>query len=363
MNAAAENTNIWNNILQSVEKRLNRQIFDSWFRPIQFEGFDENQQVLRLRASQVNKDWVSTYYSDLITQTLRELNISNYKLDWEIEETKLPEENFLDEDEDEEFLFEKQRVPNSSNGFNFMESSRPEVLGNKNSTNFVDIEPIENSLNPKYTFQTFVVGSSNQFAHAASLAVSEAPGKTYNPMYIYGGVGLGKTHLMHATGHAIKERNRHLRVAYISAEKFMNELINAIRYDKTQTFRDKYRSIDVLLMDDVQFMAGKERTQEEFFHTFNALHNDQKQIVITSDCPPREIPTLEERLHSRFEWGLIADIEPPDLETKVAILKRKADLDGVLLPDDIAFFIAGKVSFAFQNRNLRFQIRRLDVGN
>ena len=162
-------------------------------------------------------------------------------------------------------------------------------------------------------------------------------------MYIYGGVGLGKTHLMHAAGHAIKERNRHLRVAYISAEKFMNELINAIRYDKTQTFREKYRSIDVLLMDDVQFMAGKERTQEEFFHTFNALHNDQKQIVITSDCPPREIPTLEERLHSRFEWGLIADIEPPDLETKVAILKRKADLDGVHLPDEIAFFIAGKV--------------------
>jgi chromosomal replication initiator protein len=162
-------------------------------------------------------------------------------------------------------------------------------------------------------------------------------------MYIYGGVGLGKTHLMHAAGHAIKERNRHLRVAYMSAEKFMNELIYAIRYDKTQTFRDKYRSIDVLLMDDVQFMAGKERTQEEFFHTFNALHNDQKQIVITSDCPPREIPTLEERLHSRFEWGLIADIEPPDLETKVAILKRKADMDGVNLPDEIAFFIASKV--------------------
>jgi chromosomal replication initiator protein len=148
---------------------------------------------------------------------------------------------------------------------------------------------------------------------------------------------------MHAIGHNIKERNRHLRVAYITSEKFMNELINAIRYDKTPAFRDKYRSIDVLLMDDVQFMAGKERTQEEFFHTFNALHNDQKQIVISSDCPPREIPTLEERLHSRFEWGLIADIEPPDLETKVAILKRKADLDGIFLPDDIAIFIASKI--------------------
>lgn len=343
MDISAESSNVWNSILQSVEKRLNRQIFDAWFRPIQFEGFDEGEKVLHLRASQVNKDWVNTYYSEVIKQTLNELNIANYRLDWEVEETKLPEENFLNEDEETEFFFEKQKPAGNTLGFNFIDNPRPEVIVKNNSTNFVDIEPIENSLNPKYTFQTFVVGSCNQFAHAASLAVAEAPGKTYNPMYIYGGVGLGKTHLMHAAGHAIKERNRHLRVAYISAEKFMNELINAIRYDKTQTFRDKYRSIDVLLMDDVQFMAGKERTQEEFFHTFNALHNDQKQIVITSDCPPREIPTLEERLHSRFEWGLIADIEPPDLETKVAILKRKADLDGVNLPDEVAFFIAGKV--------------------
>lgn len=339
---AAASSNVWNNILQSVEKRLNRQIFDSWFRPIQFEGFDENEKVLRLRATQVNKDWVHTYYSDLISQTLNELNIANYRLDWEIEETKVPED-FLELDEEDEFFFENQKQNNGTIGFNFLEKSIPPNPVKNTTTNFVDIEPIENSLNPKYKFGSFVVGACNQFAHAASLAVAEAPGKTYNPMFIYGGVGLGKTHLMHAMGHAIKEQNRHLRVAYISAEKFMNELINAIRYDKTQTFRDKYRSIDVLLMDDVQFMAGKERTQEEFFHTFNALHNDQKQIVITSDCPPREIPTLEERLHSRFEWGLIADIEPPDLETKVAILKRKADLDGVTLPDEVAFFIAGKV--------------------
>jgi chromosomal replication initiator protein len=343
MNTSAETANVWSSVLQSVEKRLNRQIFDSWFRPIQFNGFDESEKVLHLRASQVNKDWVSTYYSDLIAQTLNELNLANYRLDWEIEETKLPEQSFTEDEDDADFFFEKQTAQAKPNGFNFLEKPKQEVSVRSNTTNFVDIEPIENSLNPKYTFSTFVVGSCNQFAHAASLAVAEAPGKTYNPMYIYGGVGLGKTHLMHAAGHAIKERNRHLRVAYISAEKFMNELINAIRYDKTQTFREKYRSIDVLLMDDVQFMAGKERTQEEFFHTFNALHNDQKQIVITSDCPPREIPTLEERLHSRFEWGLITDIEPPDLETKVAILKRKADLDGVTLPDEVAFFIAGKV--------------------
>src|SRR5436853_2759755 len=231
---------------------------------------------------------------------------------------------------------------NSSSLFSLLEAAQSDGL-TPGATTFVDIEPLENSLNPKCSFQTFVVGSCNQFAHAASQAIAEAPGKTYNPLYIYGGVGLGKTHLMHAAGHEIKARNRHLRLSYISAEKFMNELINAIRYDKPQTFREKYRSIDVLLMDDIQFMAGKERTQEEFFHTFNALYDGQKQIVITSDCPPREIPTLQERLHSRFEWGLIADIEPPDLETKVAILKRKADMDGIFLPDDIAIFIASKV--------------------
>jgi chromosomal replication initiator protein len=207
----------------------------------------------------------------------------------------------------------------------------------------MDIEPLELPLNAKYSFETFVVGSCNQFAHAASQAVAEQPAKTYNPLYIYGGVGLGKTHLMHAIGHSIKSRNRHLRLTYISSEKFMNELINAIRYDKTLNFREKYRSIDILLMDDIQFLAGKERTQEEFFHTFNALYDAQKQIVISSDCPPREIPTLEERLHSRFEWGLIADIQPPDLETKVAILKRKAEIEKIDLPDNVALFIASKI--------------------
>jgi chromosomal replication initiator protein len=211
------------------------------------------------------------------------------------------------------------------------------------STRFVDIEPIETPLNSKYSFDTFVVGTCNQFAHAAAQAVAESPAKTYNPLFLYGGVGLGKTHLMHAIGHMIRSRSRHQRLVYISSEKFMNELINAIRYDKTLTFREKYRSIDVLLIDDIQFMAGKERTQEEFFHTFNALYESQKQIIISSDCPPREIPTLEERLHSRFEWGLIADIQPPDLETKVAILRRKAELENIGLDDNVALFIASKI--------------------
>lgn len=335
MESSVANGNVWTDVLHSVEQRLNRQIFEAWFQPIKFNGCDEDKKLLHVRASQINRDWIKSNYSDLLSETLADLDLENYRLKWEIEEQEKGQESRDAEN------FNVNVAGEDAEGAEIHQSYDPGYQ--KNKTRFVDLEPIENSLNRKYTFETFVVGSCNQFAHAAAEAVVEAPGKAYNPMFIYGGVGLGKTHLMHATGHAIRLRNRHLRVAYISAEKFMNELINAIRYDKTQTFRDKYRSIDVLLMDDVQFMAGKERTQEEFFHTFNALHNDQKQIIITSDCPPREIPTIEERLHSRFEWGLIVDMEPPDLETKVAILKRKADLDGVELPDDIAFFIASKV--------------------
>jgi chromosomal replication initiator protein len=338
---------VWNNILHAVEKRLNRQSFETWIRPIHFEGYDETEHKLHLRApNQVVKDWVSTNYSDVFNASLEELNLSSYEVDWTVQESETSKPFGGEEVKD---TFGLNNNPHgeaqknrSSNLFSLLEAAETDGL-TPGATTFVDIEPLENSLNPKCSFESFVVGSCNQFAHAAALAVAEAPGKTYNPLYVYGGVGLGKTHLMHAIGHKIKTNNRYLRLSYISAEKFMNELINAIRYDKTQTFREKYRSIDVLLIDDIQFMAGKERTQEEFFHTFNALYDAQKQIVITSDCPPREIPTLEERLHSRFEWGLIADIEPPDLETKVAILKRKADLDGVSLPDDVAFFIASKV--------------------
>ena len=330
MNAILQKTNVWDSVLVRIEKRLNRQIFDSWFLPIRFDSLDEENKTITLSAGKVAKDWVCLYYSGLIEQVMAELNFDDYSVCWHVEETSDAE--IILETESEFFAGASEPRPSTT-----AQGIKP------TSTHFVDIEPVENSLNQKYTFEKFVVGLSNQFAHAAAKGAAEMPGKTYNPLFLYGGVGLGKTHLMHAIGHSIKERNRHLRVAYITSEKFMNELINAIRYDKTPAFRDKYRSIDVLLMDDVQFMAGKERTQEEFFHTFNTLHNDQKQIVISSDCPPREIPTLEERLHSRFEWGLIADIEPPDLETKVAILKRKAELDGIFLSDEIAIFIASKI--------------------
>jgi chromosomal replication initiator protein len=347
MSTALENR-VWSDIQQAVRKRLNAQSFDTWIRPLQFEGCDESEHVLHLRApNQVFRDWVSSNFSDVIDASLRELNLASYHVDWAVEEEATFQDGGAEASEREDGLEietagSEEEQKQGSSLFSLLEAAESDGLA-PSATKFHDIEPLELSLNQKCQFKTFVVGSCNQFAHAAALAVAEAPGKTYNPLYIYGGVGLGKTHLMHAIGHAIKEQNKYLRLSYISAEKFMNELINAIRYDKTQTFREKYRSIDVLLMDDIQFMAGKERTQEEFFHTFNALYDKQKQIVISSDCPPREIPTLEERLHSRFEWGLIADMEPPDLETKVAILKRKADLDGVMLPDDVAFFIAGKV--------------------
>jgi chromosomal replication initiator protein len=330
---ALEKYPAWENLLAQLQEQLGPQIFDSWFRAIKCDGVSDELKEIYVRAGRVTRDWVTNYYTELLNETLDEAGLSDYKLVWSVDQAENVDDDPFNVDGEVDFFFET------------VKSSQPvpAAITRSISTNFVDIESVESSLNPKYTFEKFVVGTCNQFAHAAAKGAAESPGKTYNPLFLYGGVGLGKTHLMHAIGHSIKQHNRHLRVAYITSEKFMNELINAIRYDKTPAFRDKYRSIDVLLMDDVQFMAGKERTQEEFFHTFNTLHNDQKQIVISSDCPPREIPTLEERLHSRFEWGLIADIEPPDLETKVAILKRKADLDGIFLPDDIAIFIASKV--------------------
>lgn len=327
---------VWPGILRSIKSKLSQESFDTWFRPLAFEGLDSSQRLIQLRApNSVIKNWVNTNYSSLVDESLSEVRLDGYLIRWstddKLDPASISPARHMVDDRDNGSSIERtvERTETSV-------ATAAVATGQKKA-----LQPP--TLNPKYTYESFVVGSCNQFAHAASSAVADAPGKTYNPLYIYGGVGLGKTHLMHACGHAIKQRNNHLQLCYISSEKFMNELINAIRYDRTQGFRERYRSVDVLLIDDVQFMAGKERTQEEFFHTFNSLYDQQKQIVISSDCPPREIPTLEERLHSRFEWGLIADIEPPDLETKVAILKRKAEAMGVTLPDDVALTIASRV--------------------
>jgi chromosomal replication initiator protein len=325
--------NLWDTVMIAVEKRVNHESFTTWFKPITFIGCD--QQIIRLRVPDgVFEDWILNNYREVLEESLEEANYSGRTITFEVSAHPDFQENNANPISN--FSGLKESAVKSRSHPVYTESAGKE-------TNFSDHEPADLPLNLKYTFDTFVVGSCNQFAHAASLAVADTPSKTYNPLYIYGGVGLGKTHLMCAIGHRVKEQNRHLRLCYISAEKFMNELINAIRYDQTMTFRDKYRSIDVLLIDDIQFMAGKERTQEEFFHTFNALYEGQKQIVISSDCPPREIPTLEERLHSRFEWGLIADIQPPDLETKVAILRKKAETESLNLPDNVALFIANKI--------------------
>jgi chromosomal replication initiator protein len=311
--------------LAALRRRLSKQAFETWFQPLTVSS-NQRDGVVRIAApNTVVRDWIMSTYASALDESLLELKLDGSRIEWVIPRAK-----------------NDRRGNVGTVAASPLKDSELDSAGRLEAT-AVGLPSVSSSpLNERYSFDTFVVASCNRFAHAAARAVAEAPGKTYNPLYLYGGVGLGKTHLVQATGQAIKKTNPKLQVAYVSLERFMNELINAIRYgyDKTHVFRERYRSIDVLLIDDIQFIAGKERTQEEFFHTFNALYDGQKQIVLTSDCPPREIPEIEERLHSRFEWGLIADLEPPDLETKIAILRRKAELQRADLPDDVALFLA-----------------------
>ena len=305
-------TSIWAQILARVETKVNRHSFSTWFKPTALVA-DGGRSITVRVPNTLFKDWLTKHYSVVLAEALAEVRRG---------ETSLV------------FVAEP--------GVALPSADEPILTIEETDEAAVDgMTPA--GLNPRYTFDTFIVGPSNQFAHAACRAVAEAPSRSYNPLFIYGGVGLGKTHLMHAVGQFVLQHDRTLKLTYISSERFMNEMINAVRYDRILDFRERYRSVDVLLVDDIQFVSGKEGTQTEFFHTFNALYDAQKQIVLSSDRPPHEIPALEERLRSRFEWGLIADIQSPDLETKVAILKRKAEAEAVPLPDNVALYIAGRI--------------------
>jgi chromosomal replication initiator protein len=304
---------IWDQILTRIESKVNRHSFYTWFKPTSFVT-DAGHSITVRVPNILFKDWLTKHYSLVLNEALAEVRRSGVAL---------------------VFVAEGANPP----------ASEPEIVPEPVADDVDEQQEasVPGGLNPRYTFDAFIVGSSNQFAHAACRAVAEAPSRSYNPLFIYGGVGLGKTHLMHAVGQYVLRHDPALKLTYISSERFMNEMINAVRYDRILEFRDRYRSVDVLLVDDIQFVSGKEGTQTEFFHTFNALYDAQKQIVISSDRPPHEIPALEERLRSRFEWGLIADIQPPDLETKVAILKRKAESEVVPLPDNVAIYMAGRI--------------------
>ena len=308
-------TNIWDAVLARIETKVNRHSFYTWFKPTGFIAEQPDGIHVRVPNS-LFRDWLTKHYSGVLSEALREVDRSGAAVQFVTEE--------------------------GTHTADLTRPAHPPPDDGEADGEAADTDAGQPGLGGRYSFDTFIVGPSNQFAHAACRAVAESPSRSYNPLFIYGGVGLGKTHLMRAIGQYV-QTNSSLKLTYISSERFMNEMINALRYDRVLEFRERYRSVDVLLVDDVQFLAGKEGTQTEFFHTFNALYDAQKQIVISSDCPPHEIPSLEERLRSRFEWGLIADIQPPDIETKVAILKKKAEAEGIPLPDNVAIYIAGKI--------------------
>jgi chromosomal replication initiator protein len=311
-----ENLNdLWTQTLGVIQKKLSKPSFDTWLKATQAHSLKGDQLII-IAPNEFARDWLESRYLSLISETIYDLTGSELTIKFIIPQNQSPE------DLDLELAFQKTK---------------------QFEQNIQIGENHHSMLNPKYTFDSFVIGAGNRFAHAASLAVAEAPAKAYNPLFIYGGVGLGKTHLMHAIGHYIVDHNPNAKVAYLSSEKFTNEFINSIRDNKTVEFRNRYRNIDILLIDDIQFLAGKEQTQEEFFHTFNSLHEESKQIVISSDRPPKEIPTLEDRLRSRFEWGLITDITPPDLETRIAILRKKAKAENLDIPNDVMVYIANQI--------------------
>jgi chromosomal replication initiator protein len=308
-------SNMWDQLLARVETKVNHHSYYTWFKPTCFLQDDGRTVTVKVPNPMVGT-WLTRHYTAVLQEALRELGRNGTVL-----------------------KFVTMEGPEPADGGVVAAEAEPDLPAPPDLESTI----LVGGLNGRYSFDNFIVGPSNQFAHAACRAVAEAPSRSYNPLFIYGGVGLGKTHLMHAIGQYVLNHVPNLKLTYISSERFMNEMINAVRFDRILDFRERYRNVDVLLVDDIQFLAGKEGTQTEFFHTFNALYDSQKQIVISSDCPPHEIPSLEERLRSRFEWGLIADIQPPDLETKVAILKKKAEAEAVPLPDNVALYIAGKI--------------------
>ena len=302
---------IWDEVLNVLKEEIMSEVsYNTWIKGLKPLKYENNIFLISV-PNELTLDIINQRYKLLFKETLKHVLNENLEVEYMIGDLKE--------------LENKNQI-----------NSIPKISEARDENKVV-------SLNSKYTFDSFVIGNSNRFAHAASVAVAESPAKTYNPLFLYGGVGLGKTHLMQAIGHHILELNKNSKVVYVSSEKFTNELINSIRYDKNPEFRNKYRNVDVLLVDDIQFIAGKESTQEEFFHTFNELYEARKQIIISSDRPPNEIPTLEDRLRTRFAWGLQADIQAPDFETRIAILRKKAEIEGYTVPSEVLVYIATKI--------------------
>lgn len=340
---------VWEQVLHLTQKEINHSLWETWIKSsIMPLSLTETTMEIGVPKEFV-KTWIEKTYVPLIQNAL--FSILNKQVVVVVINLNIPDS--VDSVPDITIKPEQIAPPLPVKAEPVPYDTESDIVNDSSATNTPDtanhLKPVTNNeefstiLNPKYTFESFVIGNSNRFAHAASLAVAEVPAKVYNPFFLYGGVGLGKTHLMHAIGHRIVQTHPHLKVLYISSEKFTNDLINAIRDGNPESFRQKYRNIDVLLVDDIQFLTKKERTQEEFFHTFNTLHEANKQIIISSDRPPKEIQTLEDRLRSRFEWGLITDVKPPDLETRIAILRKKAMVEQLNVPNDVMVYIASRI--------------------